>query len=307
MQIHTIDLRHLGFDGRIAAYLLVGPQGPVLVETGPSSCHRALVDGLRTAGFEPRDVHHVFLTHIHLDHAGAAGWWAQHGATVYVHEVGAPHLVDPSKLVASATRLYGERMDLLWGDIPPAPAERVQTVADGDVVAAAGLEVEALATPGHASHHHAYRIGGVVFTGDLAAIVVPGSRLVELPTPPPEYDLELWKRSLLRVAELGAEAIYPTHFGRLEEVDAHLTLVGRLLSEATDLVRRRLEKGSSHEQIDEAFADWTRERLLAPGASSEQLRDITSFNPPALSLAGILRYWKKRRGLTPSSPAPAHL
>ena len=295
--IHTIDLQHLGLPGRIASFLIDAPVGPILIETGPSSCHRALVEGLARHGFEPVDVEHVFLTHIHLDHAGAAGWWAANGATIYVHEVGAPHLIDPSKLVASATRLYGDRMDELWGDIPPTAADRVRTLIDSETVVAAGLEIESLATPGHASHHHVYRVGTAAFTGDLAAIVIPGTRLVEIPTPPPEYDLELWHQSLERVRALNLGTIYPTHFGRVDAVDDHLHCVHQLLSEATDIVHQKLLDGHSKGQIDSVFSDWTADRLRQAGASDEQLREITNFNPPSLSLAGILRYWKKRSGL----------
>jgi glyoxylase-like metal-dependent hydrolase (beta-lactamase superfamily II) len=303
MDIHTIDLMHLGHPQRIAAYLVVGPYAPVLVETGPFSCHRALVEGLATHGLTPADLRNVFLTHIHLDHAGAAGWWAQQGATVYVHEKGASHLADPERLIASATRLYRERMDELWGEIRPAPRDRLRIVADGETVTVGGLEIEALDTPGHASHHHVYRIDDIAFTGDLAAVVVPGTGLVEPPTPPPEYDLELWHASLDRVAGFDLRAIYPTHFGRVDEVESHLELVVRLLAEATGLVRRKLEEGLNRQEIDAAFGSWNRERLVAAGATDEQLRDIATIISPQLSLAGILRYWQKRQGLV-ASKAP---
>jgi glyoxylase-like metal-dependent hydrolase (beta-lactamase superfamily II) len=172
-------------------------------------------------------------------------------------------------------------------------------VADGEVVRAAGLEIEAIATPGHASHHHVYRVGDAVFTGDLAAIVIPPtdhgqSSLVELPTPPPEYDLELWQRSLERLSDLRPRVIYPTHFGEVEEVEKHIDLVNRLLTESTDIVRREILRGVPRREIVSTFETWTADRLIASGATVEQLRDITAFNPPSLSLAGILRYWKKR-------------
>jgi glyoxylase-like metal-dependent hydrolase (beta-lactamase superfamily II) len=298
--IHTIDLQHLGLPGRIASYLIDAPAGPILIETGPSSCHRALVEGLARHGFAPDDVEHIFVTHIHLDHAGAAGWWAARGATIYVHEIGAPHLIDPSKLAASAARLYGDRMEKLWGDIPPTASDRVRTLTDSETVVAAGLEIEALATPGHAFHHHVYRVGTSAFTGDLAAIVTPENRLVEIPTPPPEYDLELWHQSIERVRALKLSTIYPTHFGQVDTVDQHLDCVHQLLSEGTDLVHQKLLDGQSRRQIDSAFSDWTSDRLRQAGASAEQLREITNFNPPSLSLAGILRYWKKRSGLVPA-------
>jgi glyoxylase-like metal-dependent hydrolase (beta-lactamase superfamily II) len=300
LQVHTIDLLHRGFAGRIAAYLVVGPGGPVLIETGPSSCHQTLVKALAGYGFEPRTVKHVFVTHIHLDHAGGAGWWARQGSTIHVHGKGAPHLVDPSRLIDSAARLYGKHMDELWGDIPSTPAERVRIVEDGEIIRAAGLDIEPVATPGHASHHHSYCIDNLAFTGDLAAIVIPGTDLIEIPTPPPEYDLQLWQESLERIAALELDAIYPTHFGRVDDVSTHLDQVSRLLAEATELVRRSLREGRTKSEIESSFSGWTRDRFISAGATEEQLRNLANFNPPALSLAGILRYWKKKCDLIPS-------
>jgi glyoxylase-like metal-dependent hydrolase (beta-lactamase superfamily II) len=297
--IHTIDLLHLGFPGRIAAYLVIGSEGPILIETGPGSCHEALVAGLAAHGVEPSDVRDVFVTHIHLDHSGGAGWWARHGATVYVHEVGAPHLIDPEKLVASATRLYGDRMDELWGEILAAPEANVRVVTDGEVVEAGGLAVEALDTPGHASHHHVYRIGDVAFAGDLAAIVVEGTPIFELPTVPPEFSPERWEASIDRVLDLDLEAIYPTHFGRVDAVESHLPAVRRLLSEASATVRAMLENGATRDEVAKGYEAWDRQRLVAAGASEDQIEGIFDFNPLSVSLAGILRYWKKKADLVP--------
>jgi glyoxylase-like metal-dependent hydrolase (beta-lactamase superfamily II) len=298
-QIHTIDLLHLGLPGRIAAYLVVGPDGPILIETGPSSCREALVSGLAGHGIAPSDVRNVFVTHIHLDHSGGAGWWARQGSTVYVHEIGAPHLIDPEKLVASATRLYGERMDELWGEILPAPAANVRVVTDGEVVMAGGLEVEALNTPGHASHHHVYRIGDVAFAGDLAAIVVEGTAIFELPTVPPEFTPERWQESIDRVLGLDLEAVYPTHFGRVDTVEPHLSAVRHLLGEASETVRALLEDGATRGEIEQGYESWDRQRLFAAGASEDEINGIFDFNPLSVSLAGILRYWKKTAGLVP--------
>ena len=171
----VLDLRFQGAERVIASFLLDSGEGPVLVETGPESCYPRLVEALRAEGVAPEEVRHVFVTHIHLDHAGAAWRLAELGATVYVHPRGAPHLVDPSRLLASAERIYGDQLKALWGEVRGIPEERVRLLADGEVVALGGLEVQAVETPGHASHHHAYRVGDLVFTGDVAGgRIAPG-------------------------------------------------------------------------------------------------------------------------------------
>lgn len=299
MRIHTLDLEHLGHRGRIASYLIEGAARPLLVEAGPSSCLGTLVARLAEHGVSPADVGHVFLTHIHLDHAGAAGWWAEQGATLHVHPKGARHLIDPGRLVASATRLYGRLMDTLWGGVPPAPAEQVHPVEDRELVDVGGLEVEAIATPGHAGHHHVYRIGSSAFLGDLGAILIPGTELVELPTPPPEFDPRLWTASLDRIAKLGLETVFATHFGAVDDVEAHLAHVGVLVERAVEAVEASLESGADRRQVHADFEAWRRSEHEARGAGAEQLGKLDSFNPPALSCAGILRYFEKVRGLVP--------
>ncbi len=174
MDLQIIDTQFQGMSQVTAVYLLVGPEGPVLIETGPGSTLPAVLHGLAKHGYSPADIRHVLVTHIHLDHAGAAGWWAQQGAQIYVHHLGGPHLVDPRRLIQSATRIYGEMMDTLWGEIVPAPADRVTTLYDGDTVSAGGLIFTALDTPGHANHHHSYLLetpdGRIAFTGDAAGV-----------------------------------------------------------------------------------------------------------------------------------------
>ena len=171
--VHTIDLEYLGTRGAIASYVIEGPDGLVMVETGPGNTTAALERGLADLGFTPTDVKHVFVTHIHFDHAGASGWMARHGAHIYVHEFGRQHLIDPTRLVASARRIYGDRMEALWGELLPIPAERTTPLHDGDIVTVAGLKIRAIETPGHARHHHAFVVetddAKIGFTGDAAA------------------------------------------------------------------------------------------------------------------------------------------
>src|SRR5512143_2025441 len=168
--VQTLDLNFLELAGTIAVYLIPHPHGAVLVESGPGSTLHNLKAGLESHGLKPSDISDVLLTHIHLDHAGSAGWWARQGARIHVHPVGAPHLLDPEKLLASAQRIYGDQMDRLWGEFLPVPDDRLVIIQDGDEVEIDGLCFKALDTPGHANHHYAYLFGDVCFTGDIGGI-----------------------------------------------------------------------------------------------------------------------------------------
>ncbi len=179
------------------------------VETGPGSTLKNLLARLADYGYGPTDIDHVLVTHIHLDHAGAAGWWAQQGAQVYVHHVGAKHLIYPTKLLASAQRIYGDQLDSLWGETLPAPETQVTALYDGDQVEVGGLSITALDTPGHASHHHVYQLEDIAFTGDAAGIQIPGPYFVDLPAPPPEFNLELWQHTIERLLSLPLTPFIP--------------------------------------------------------------------------------------------------
>jgi glyoxylase-like metal-dependent hydrolase (beta-lactamase superfamily II) len=294
MKIETLDLDFQGSRHAIASYLVSDGRGPVLVETGPGSARGALVACLAERGIEPRDVQHVLVTHIHLDHAGGAGWWSRQGATVWVHEVGAPHLIDPSKLIASATRIYGDEMERLWGEILPVDAERVRPLADGDRIEVEGLELEVVATPGHASHHHAYRLGAVAFTGDAAGVRLPGTHWVDLPAPPPEFDRELWKKTLDKLRSLELERLYPTHFGAVDEVDELLDGVEDQLDAAVAFVEAAVGGGLERDEVVERYQAWSRERAIAAGLGDEELTCLDVANPRPMSVDGIARYLRKR-------------
>jgi glyoxylase-like metal-dependent hydrolase (beta-lactamase superfamily II) len=220
----AIDTFYGGRERYTAAYLLAGDE-PAIVETGPTTSAEHVVAGLRRLGIGPTDLANIVVTHIHLDHAGGVGRLTGvfPNATVWVHERGAPHLVDPTRLVASATRLYGEAtMATLFGPVEPVPRERVRVLADGDRIALGGRTLEALDTPGHASHHVALVDSGTgaVFTGDVLGIHVPDVRVLRPATPPPEFDPELMVRSIERVRERARSSmVLFSHFGPVTEVD----------------------------------------------------------------------------------------
>ena len=157
--VHTLDLKFQGFAGAIAVYLIPHQHGAVLIESGPGSTTAALETGLQVHGLNVGDVTDVLLTHIHLDHAGAAGWLAKKGARIHVHPVGAPHLKNPEKLLSSAARIYGDSMQSLWGDFLPVPEDQLVVHQDNEVIEIEGLRFRSLDTPGHAYHHYAYQVG----------------------------------------------------------------------------------------------------------------------------------------------------
>src|SRR3970282_576759 len=210
----------------IAVYLLLGDR-PALIETGPASTVETVLEGVRAAGLDPRDLQAAAVTHLHLDHAGGAGTLAQRfpHLQVYVHPIGAPHLADPSRLLTSARRLYGDALETLFGQILPVPADRVHTVTAGDVLPLGSRRMKALETPGHASHHHAYldEASGDLFTGDAAGVAMPGSRYVGPPTTPPGFEVPAWKRTLARMRAVRASRLLLTHFRPHTWVDDLLT------------------------------------------------------------------------------------
>jgi glyoxylase-like metal-dependent hydrolase (beta-lactamase superfamily II) len=298
MVIHTLDLYFQNVPHAIAAYLVEGPTGPVLVEAGPASTLPMCLDGLAALGYRPADIHHVLVTHIHLDHAGAAGWWANQGAQVYVHHLGAPHLIDPSRLLASATRIYGDQMDILWGTITPAPAEKITPLHDGDTIHAAGLTFTALETPGHARHHHVLRLDNIAFTGDAAGMSIPPTNFIDLPAPPPEFDREAWHTTIQRLLAEPLDTIYPTHFGPVTAVRPHLEQLAALIDDATNFIHSQLQAGLNRDAIVDQYVEWIRNRALAAGLTPDQFQPYQTANPHSMSVDGIIRYWQKR---TPTS------
>jgi glyoxylase-like metal-dependent hydrolase (beta-lactamase superfamily II) len=273
--MRPIDVRHLGRERVICCWQV----DDVLIDPGPESAMPTLLGELGAEA--PRA---LLLTHIHLDHAGAAGAlvrrWPQ--VEVYVHEVGASHLADPSKLVASATRLYGEDMERLWGEIVPVPRENLRPLAGGEELA--GFRVAH--TPGHASHHVSYlhEESGRAFVGDVAGVRIPPADLVLPPTPPPDIDLEAWNASLSRVAEWEPSSLALTHFGAVDSVFSHLaTMRDRLVAWAT--LARELDGPSFEEHIMEEVHE---------DSDPETAESYLQAVPPEQQWPGLDRYWRRR-------------
>jgi len=274
-----IDLFHAGNKRTVGVYLLDTSQGLALHDCGPASCVEALKRGLSEQGHELGDVKHLLLSHIHLDHAGAAGTLVREHPELQVHvsEIGAPHLVDPSRLERSARRLYGETFDGLWGELAPVPEANVHVAADRV------LGLECFPAPGHASHHVCYFDGETLYAGDAAGVRIQPHRSVLPPTPPPETDVEGWYRTLEQVERRAPERLALIHFGVADDVSRHLAELRRRL----DIWTRRVEEGTSEEEfVADARAD------LPP----EEADDYDRAMPFWQSYAGLKRYWETRAG-----------
>ncbi len=273
-QPQLVDLLHLGRAKVIGAWRV----GEVIVDSGPSSCLGALLAALE------RDPPRVLaLTHIHLDHAGAAGSLLRRfpELEVWVHERGAPHLVDPAKLLSSATRLYGANMERLWGEVLPVPAESLRVLQGGETLG----PFEVAYTPGHASHHVSYlhRPSAQAFTGDVTGVRIDGA-CVLAPTPPPDVDLEAWRASLELIEAWRPRSIAPTHFGSYDDVGEHLKALREQLERALELAG----KGDAA-----AFASALRARVAA-SSSPETAGAYEQAMPPGQSFHGLARYLARR-------------
>lgn len=293
--IYTLDLNFMGVPGSIASYLIPHTQGCILIESGPGSTQHTLQARLAEHGLRLSDITDVFLTHIHLDHAGAAGWLSQHGARIHVHPVGAPHLLDPEKLLSSAARIYGENMDLLWGQFLPVPEERLSVLQDGDVVNIGSLSLQAIETTGHAEHHFAYLFEDVCFSGDIGGVRPAGSPHLRLPMPPPEFNLEKWRSSLLRMRELKFRRIAPTHFGMFDDPDWHLQAIEHELDTIDEWISASMPGCTDLDAVSASFMEWTHRRYEAEGLIPAQVEFFETANPSWMSPAGIHRYWRKHR------------
>jgi glyoxylase-like metal-dependent hydrolase (beta-lactamase superfamily II) len=293
-----IDLQFRGSPRVIATAILSGPDGVTLIDPGPTSCLPALETGLREQGLTLRDVRSLLLTHIHLDHAGAAGTIAERvpGLRVYVHERGAPHMIDPAKLLASATRLYGDRMDLLWGAFQPVPADRIVVLKGGERLELAGTAVRVAYTPGHAKHHVSYldEHRGMAYVGDTAGVRVSGDYLIA-PTPPPDIDIEAWQQGLDIIDEWQPVSLFLTHFGPITPARAHLARFRTTVAAAAEASRLLLAGGGTDEQLAKKFTEQMRQDVRR-ALPEHEARAAELAAPFEQLWQGLARYWQRRVG-----------
>jgi glyoxylase-like metal-dependent hydrolase (beta-lactamase superfamily II) len=280
--MRVIDTMHLGRPHVIGCWQV----GEALVDPGPESSLPTLLEALGDE--RPRA---LLLTHIHLDHAAATGALVRRwpDLEVYVHERGAPHLIDPSKLLASAERLYGDQMERLWGEIAPVPESNVHALAGGETV----LGMCVAYTPGHASHHVCYlqEETGTAFVGDVAAVSIPGVDLIVPPTPPPDIDIETWESSIGIVEGWRPERLALTHFGQIEDAAPHLARVRERLREEAQLAR---------ELSEEAYEQRHRKLVAEHADSTDSAEELIQCVPPEYQWRGLNRYWTKLKAKEPS-------
>jgi len=297
--IGYIDLQFLGQPDVIATAVIHGPGGVALVDPGPATCLDTLEQALASHGMGVLDVRQIILTHIHLDHAGATGSLVRKNPAiaVYVHARGARHLIDPSRLLDSATRLYGDDMQRLWGDVLPVPADRVTSLEGGERVPASNRELDVAYTPGHASHHVSYfdRASGVAYVGDTAGVRTAQADYVLPPTPPPDIDLEVWRESLARIEAWGSSTLFLTHCGPAAEPASHLRRLDEQLTIVGEMVRRSLTLEDTDEDRFASFAEefgrHLRRQLPAATAARYERAAPLSYN-----WQGLARYWRKKTG-----------
>jgi len=295
--VSYVDVMFLGVRGVIATVVLHGSDDVALIDPGPSSTLPTLRARLESSGLAVSDLRTILLTHIHLDHAGATGTLVRENPAlrVVVHEQGAPHMVNPEKLIASASRLWPGEMDRLWGEFLPVPAERLEVVRGGEGVTAGGRTLEIQYTPGHANHHVSYFSAdtGIAFVGDTAGIRLQGGGFVMPPTPPPDVDLEKWRESLARIAAWHPSTLFVTHFGAYPTVGPHLTELADHLGLTSGLVKASLAREGTDEDREAWFTEELRRELRRRMSGSEaQAYEVAGrFD---LNWRGLARYWRKR-------------
>ena len=293
----TIDLNFQNKTQAIASYLIRYADGAILIESGPGSTLSALEASLAKEGLTPRVITHVLLTHIHLDHAGGAGWLSRQGAQIYVHPNGAAHLLNPEKLMASAGRIYGDQMQELWGEFLPVEQSRLNIPHDAEEIVIGNLRFLPINTPGHAEHHYAYIFEDLCFSGDVGGVRIPGFAYLRAPMPPPELHFGRWHDSLTRLRSLKFSRIAPTHFGIYDDADWQLNELDGNLTATEKWLEDVMRSGPSVEELRDKFEAWMETQSQEQELSNVVVQAYALANPPGMSADGLMRYWKKARML----------
>ncbi len=298
LHIHTIDLNFLGQKSGIAAFAIEHQGKLILIESGPHSTLPTLQKAIEYLGYTDKDVTAVFLTHIHLDHAGAAWHFAKNGTHVYVHPFGYPHILDPSRLLASAKLIYKEAMDMLWGTLEPIAETQLHAVNDQEEVDILGLRFKAHHTPGHAKHHIAWEVDNNLFTGDVAGVCINHGPVIP-PCPPPDIDIEEWSTSIAAIQALPhIDHFYLTHFGKIDAHSDHLDRLQSSLNEYAGFVEPFAQRQASIEECLPTFTDFVQTYLMNHGLRKDDALAYEAANPSNMSLTGLMRYWTKKNKIS---------
>jgi glyoxylase-like metal-dependent hydrolase (beta-lactamase superfamily II) len=290
-----IDLQFRGRSKVIATALVQAAGGVALIDPGPATCLPALELGLQASGVRWPDVRHILLTHIHLDHAGATGTIvrAHPHIEILVHERGAPHLADPRRLIESATRIYGDRMQDLWGELAAVPVENLRALRGGERIDVGGRTFDVAYTPGHASHHVSFFDGssGVAFVGDTAGVCIDGGYVLP-PTPPPDIDIERWGASVDRILAWSPATLMLTHFGPVAHAAPHLAALLENLRTTAAIALSLLKEGGTDAERGSAFAERLRHLLRSHMTESQVTTYVVAASYEFL-FGGLARYWRK--------------
>ena len=303
--IVPIDLQYLGLSGAIASWLCRDGEHAVIIEAGPGRSIGELESGLSEHGLAVEDLDACLVTHIHLDHAGAAGHLAERGVPIHVHEFGAKHLIDPSKLLASATRIYGAAMDTLWGETVPAPEHMVHSVVDHQRLQFGPLRFRAVETPGHARHHHVFELevedgSTVCFAGDAAAMLIPGSDYISIPTPPPEFNLPVWLETIEILRTGNWTRFHLTHGGTVDADGDHLDRLATKLQQQVEWIREWEMEGLEGRDLHSRYREALLVEAKAAGVSEQKFDSFASEHLLGMNISGIRRWLGQQKPDSPS-------
>jgi len=295
--VYLLDTKHMGNSGTVGVYLLPAKDGSgkfALIESGPGSTLNNLKEAIYEAGFKLENLENILVTHIHLDHAGAAGALAaEAAAVVYVHEIGYRHLNDPSRLIASAKRIYKEKMDLLWGDMLAIPSEQLVAISDNDDLEILGHKIKVLYTPGHARHHVSYLLDDAIFTGDSAAIKFVGSNIIRPAFPPPELDLDIWPSTIKKMLEQNPKRLFLTHFGEVKDAKSHLQNMQARHDKWANTVLEALKAKKESSEIIEIMTNLGENELKQDNAPESVFYRHSITSDYAMTVMALSRYWQK--------------
>tara|TARA_A100001011_G_scaffold100698_2_gene106082 strand:+ start:2442 stop:3329 length:888 start_codon:yes stop_codon:yes gene_type:complete len=291
--IKIIDINFLGTSSAIACFLIESDQELILIETGPSTVYNNLKKSIEGFGYDIKKIKHIFVTHIHLDHSGGAWRFAENGAKIYVHPNGMKHLIDPSKLIHSASKIYKDKMIMLWGKIKNIKKENVQSVKHREKIKVGNIVVESLHTPGHANHHIAWKVDQNIFTGDVAGAKIKSGPVLPA-CPPPEVDIEKWIESLELIKKENPKVLYLTHFGKSTNVVSHIDEMKKRLKSWSLWIKKNSSNNNT-EELTEKFNKYVSAFLRDEAKISNKLiEQYYTANPPYMSVSGLLRYWDKK-------------
>ena len=290
--IKTIDLNFQGIKSTVACFLLKINKELALIECGPESCLKNLKNEIKKNGEDVKNIKHVFLTHIHLDHAGAAWWFAKQGANIYVHPFGERHLVNPEKLLSSAEIIYGDNMKRLWGNIKGIDKNKVISVNDKERIQINDVEIKALHTPGHAKHHISWVIGDSIFTGDVAGAKINHGPLVPA-CPPPDINIEEWGKSLEIIKKENPKYLYFTHFGKFSYKKSEVIDLQNTLKEWLKWVKKN--EDIKEPILTEKFKKYFNKGLKNKLIDEETIEQYCIANPPYMSILGLKRVLMKKK------------